>query len=709
MQEQSWQTTIGSQEITLTTGKFAEQAHGSITASAGGTMVLATVVISENKREGIDYFPLMVDYEERLYAAGKIKGSRWVKREGRPTDDAILTARLVDRSIRPLFPKDFYNDIQVIITVLSYDGENGPDILSVLAASAALMQAGAPFNGPIAAARVVKIDGQILINPSIENIGQFQLELVVASSKDKVMMIEAEGDEISESEMLEAIKLAFQESQNAIAIQEIMKGEPFKLAQSAPVTDETMPSEEETQKAVYEHAYNKIQTILNQGPSRTDRKKQLHELSIELSNALLENYDQKQVLVFFDKLVEKTVRANILTNNARPDGRLLDEIRPITVEVGLLPRTHGSGLFTRGQTQSLTIATLGAPGEVQMIETMEEEGEKRFMHHYNFPPFSTAETKPIRSTSRREIGHGALAEKALARMIPSREDFPYTIRLVSEILSSNGSSSMAATCASTLALMDAGVPISKPIAGVAMGLITDSESENYKILTDIQGLEDFSGDMDFKVAGSAEGITAIQMDTKIAGLSMEIIQKTLHQAQMARMKILQIMLATIPEPRADISQYAPRITAIKIDPTKIGDVIGPGGKMINKIIEECGGKGMSSIDIDEDGTVMVSSTDSEMSKKAIQMIEGIVKEVEVGEIYEGPVIQIIADRMTKKEIGAIVQILPNREGMVHISEISNKRVERVSSELKIGQIVKVKVMGVDKERGRIGLSIKALL
>ncbi|EKD23124.1 MAG: hypothetical protein ACD_83C00044G0003, partial [uncultured bacterium] len=526
--------------------------------------------------------------------------------------------------------------------------------------------------------------------------------------KDKVMMIEAEGDEISESEMFEAIKLAYRESQNAIAIQEVMKGEPFKISRKTPAADATMPSEEETQKAVSEYAIDKIQAILNQGPSRVDRKKQLSELSIEVSEALLEKYDQKLVTALFDKLVEKTVRANILTNSARPDGRQLDEIRPITVEVGLLPRTHGSGLFTRGQTQSLTIATLGAPGEVQMIETMEEEGEKRFMHHYNFPPFSTAETKPIRGTSRREIGHGALAEKALVRMLPPREDFPYTIRLVSEILSSNGSSSMAATCASTLALMDAGVPITKPISGIAMGLVTDKESDNYKILTDIQGLEDFSGDMDFKVAGSDQGITAIQMDTKIAGLSMQIIQETLEQAQVARMKILQIMLATIPEPRADISQYAPRITAIKIDPTRIGDVIGPGGKMINKIIEECGGKAVSSIDIDEDGTVMVSSTDPEMSKKAIQMIEGIVKEVEVGEIYEGPIIQIIADRMTKKEIGAIVQILPNREGMVHISEISNKRVERVSSELKIGQVVKVKVMGVDKERGRIQLSIKAL-
>lgn len=707
MQEQSWQTKIGSQEITLSTGKFAEQAHGSITATAGGTIVLATVVIAKTKRDEIDYFPLLVDYEERLYAAGKIKGSRWVKREGRPTDDAILTARLVDRSIRPLFPKDFYHDIQVIITVLSYDEKNNPDILSVLAASAALLQSGAPFNGPIAASRVAKIDGQLIVNPTVLNTGQFQLDLVVACTKDKVMMIEAEGDEIGEAEMLKAIKIAHQESQNAISVQEVIKGEPFQVLDIIS-KDSAAPSKQEIESLISQYAKSKIQSIFNQVADRPDRKKQLETLEQEVISQFSSNNDQKIIGKFFDKLVENVVRENILTNQTRPDGRQLDEIRPITAEVGLLPRTHGSGLFTRGQTQSLTIVTLGAPGEVQMIETMEEEGEKRFMHHYNFPPFSTAEAKPVRGASRREIGHGALAEKALVRMMPAREDFPYTIRLVSEILSSNGSSSMAATCASTLALMDAGVPIKKPVAGVAMGLITDPESANFQILTDIQGLEDFAGDMDFKIAGSAQGITAIQMDTKIAGLSMEIINQTLNQAQTARLKILQIIEKTIPEPRADISPYAPRITAIKIDPTKIGDVIGPGGKMINKIIEECGGKAVSSIDIDEDGTVMVSSTDSAMSKKAIQMIEGITKEVEIGEVYEGEVVQIIADRNTGKEIGAIVKILPNKEGMVHISEISPERIDRVSSVLKIGQIIKVKVLGIDKERGRIQLSIKAI-
>lgn len=708
MEVKKWTTTIDDKQILLETGKLAEQAHGSITATAGGTVVLATVVIAEEAKENAEFFPLLVEYEERLYAAGKIKGSRWVKREGRPSDEAVLTARLVDRSIRPLFPKDFYHDIQVIITVLSYDEENDPDVLAVLAVSAALIQAGAPFAGPIAASRIIKVDGKLLVNPSLKDVppSSIDLDLIVASTADRVMMIEAGANEISETEMEQAIKLAYKSSLEAIKIQKEITSAKLKI-KSATRAGENLPTKEETLAAVESIAREKIEEITREF-DRVIRKQRLDDFEEEVLNNFEGTHKDIYVKDSFSRLVEKSVRQRILKEDSRPDGRQLTELRPISCEVGLLPRTHGSGLFSRGQTQALTIVTLGAPGEVQMIETMEEEGEKRYMHHYNFPPFSTGEAKPIRSTSRREIGHGALAERALINLIPSKESFPYTIRLVSEILSSNGSSSMAAVCGSTLALMDAGVPITKPVAGIAMGLVTDRDDlTKFKVLTDLQGIEDFAGDMDFKVAGTADGITAIQMDTKIAGLSFEIINQTLEQALTGRKQILSIMQQTIPEPRAQISQYAPRITAIKIDPTKIGDIIGPGGKMINKIIEGCGGREIISIDIDEDGTVMVSSTNTAMSEKAIDIIENITREIEIGQIYTGPVVQIIADRNTRQEIGAIVEIAPNKQGMVHISEIDNQRIARVSDVLKIGQEVKVKVLGIDRERGRIQLSIKA--
>jgi len=697
MNKDTFTTKIGGKEVIIETGRLAQLASGSVTVKCGDTVVLATAVVSMEAKEDIDYFPLLVDYEERLYAAGKISGSRFIKREGRPSDRAILTFRLIDRPIRPLFPKNYRNDVQVIITVLSFDGENDPDVLAIIAASAALSQTMAPFEGPVSAVRVGLIDGKLVANPSEKDMENSTLDLVVAGTKDKVMMIEAGAKEVSEKDFIEAVKFGHKELQPGIEVQKDLIAETKHSVEEAGES----PIIQDIKKYLGEKISKAVQ--------EADKLKREESLSLFEADVLKNfegNYKQNELKNTFDALVEKEVRKAIIEKGLRPDGRKLDEIRPISIEVGLLPRTHGSGLFTRGQTQVLSIVTLGAPGEEQIIETMEEEGTKRYMHHYNFPPFSTGEVRPIRSVSRREIGHGALAERALIPVIPDKETFPYTVRVVSEVLASNGSSSMASTCGSTLALMDAGVPIKAPVAGIAMGLMTTEDSDKYKILTDIQGIEDFAGDMDYKVTGTKDGITAVQLDTKLKGLEIKLLEEATGEARKAIDILLEKIAAIIAAPRAELSQYAPRITSVRIDAEKIGELIGPGGKNIRKLIEECGGPEIISIDIEDDGLVMISSIDAEMAKKAEDLILGQTKEPQIGEIYEGPVIQIMKDRMRGTEIGAIVQILPNKDGMVHISQIAPERIEKVSDKVKVGDVVKVKVVDVDKEKGRISLSMK---
>jgi len=699
MKSQKFKINLAGRDFVVETGKMAGQADGAVTVQYGGTIVLATVVATGETREGVDFFPLLVDYEERLYAAGKISGSRFIKREGRPSDEAVLTCRLIDRPIRPLFPKTYRNDVQVIITVLSIDHENDPDIVALNAASLALMISPAPFEGPVGAVRIGMIDGKFVLNPTISQMETSTLDLVVASTNERVMMIEANAKEVTEEEMEKAIAYAKKSALEIIKMQESI-AKKLKVEKREIIADNL-----EIEKDVQVFIGKKIDNVMKL-VDEEKRKVELNKFETEVLENFEGNYKQIELKTQFDKLVKKAVRNAILDKSIRPDGRKLDEIRPIDIEVGLLPRTHGSALFTRGQTQALTIATLAGPGLQQTIETMTEEGEKRYMHHYNFPPYSTGEVRPMRGAGRREIGHGALAEKALVPVLPSKEEFPYTIRLVSEILSSNGSSSMASTCGSTLALMDAGVPIKKPVAGIAMGLITSDDGKKYKILTDLQGLEDFGGDMDFKVTGTRDGITAIQLDTKIKGLSDEMVKDTLEQAKVARFIILDKMQKVIDAPRKELSPFAPRIITLKINPEKIGDVIGPGGKMINKIITDCGGKEMVTIDIEEDGTVTIASPDLNSAQKAKVCVESITRDIELGKIYEGTVESIQRDRMRGGEIGAIVEIAPGKTGMVHISEVSDQRIPTVSSVLNPGDKVKVKVLAIDRDRGRIALSIK---
>lgn len=698
MKEEIFTTKFGGRDLTISTGKLATLSSGSVVVRYGDTVVLATAVVAAEPREDVDFFPLLVDYEERLYAAGKISGSRFIKREGRPSEAAVLACRLIDRPIRPLFPKNFKNDVQIVITVLSFDAENDPDVISIIAASAALSRSTAPFEGPVAATRVASIDGQLVINPTLAELEKSSLDLVVAGTAQKILMLEAGAKEVDEKTMLEAIKFGLDELLPALEVQKKI------LTQDKQTIEDT--GEPQIVQEIKKYLGKKLAKAVYE-IDKTKREEQISAFEKEVLDNFEGNYKQIDLKSAFGQVLEKEVRQAILTKEIRPDGRKIDEIRPINIEVGLLPRTHGSGLFTRGQTQVLSIVTLGPPSEEQVIETMEEEGTKRFMHHYNFPPFSTGEVRPMRSASRREIGHGALAERALLSVLPSREDFPYTIRVVSEVLSSNGSSSMASTCGSTLALMDAGVPLSSPVAGIAMGLVMSEDGQQYKILTDIAGIEDFAGDMDFKIAATKKGITAIQLDTKMKGLEIEILEEALMRSRRANDEILEKITDVIAEPRKELSPYAPRIKTIVIPQDKIGDVIGPGGKTIRKIIEDCGGKEVTTIDIDDDGTVTIASTDAKMGEKAIACVEGLTREVKVGEIYEGPVVSIVKDRLRGTEIGAIVQILPNQDGMVHISQISENRINRIEDVLKIGQIVKVKVMEIDRDRGRVSLSIRA--
>ncbi len=708
-QVKTFSTEVAGRELIVEVGKLAKQAHGACTVRYGDTVVLATVVSAPEPREGVDYFPLMVDYEERLYAAGKIKGSRFIKREGKATDEAVLTARLVDRSIRPLFKETTRKDVQVVITVLSVDNSNDPDIMALLAASVALAISPVSWAGPIGGIRVGRINGEWVLNGSYEAREKSDFDLVVAGDENGVIMIEAGGKQVLEKDFSEAIAFGHKHLKKQIAfINDIVKevGRPKNVE----VLD---PEAEEVRKMVEQKVHDFLATKdLNQvfKPQKDATKEASKVVRAELEQVLKDDNKVSKEgramgMAYFDLALELAARKLVIEKDVRVDGRKIDEIRALNSEVSILPRTHGSGLFTRGETQVLSIVTLGAPGDEQTLDTMEETGKKRYMHHYNFPGFSVGEVKPMRFPSRREVGHGALAEKALEPVLPPRESFPYTIRVVSEVLESNGSSSQASVCGSALALMDAGVPITKPVAGVAMGLITDpNKPENYRILTDIQGIEDHAGDMDFKVAGTEAGITAIQLDIKLGNISLAVVEETLSKARLARLKILENMAGAIKEPRAELSQYAPRIISLTIDPEKIRDVIGSGGKIINEIIAACD----VAIDIEDSGLVMITGHGMEGVEKAKAWVEGIVKEFEVGEEIEGDVLRIVSDKNGGGEIGAIVDLGHGRDGMIHISEVNYQRIERVSDYLKEGQRVKVKIVSVDKEKGRVGLSIKAL-
>jgi polyribonucleotide nucleotidyltransferase len=689
-----FETTLAGRPLRIETGKLAKQANGAVLVHYGETVVLATVTASKEPRE-LDFFPLTVNYEERLYAVGKIPGG-FIKREGRPSEKAILASRLIDRPIRPLFHEGFRNEVQVVDIVMSVDQDCAPEIAAMIGTSAALTLSDIPFDGPIAGVIVGRVDGEFVINPTVEQAEKSDMHLVVAGTKDAIVMVEAGAKEVPESVMLEAIMFGHEEIKRLVAWQEEMRAEAGKPKMEVQFHE----VDPEIDRIVREYATEKLKMAIRteEKLAREDAiesvKQETREYFLAQNPELTEAQisDINEVLY---NIVKEEVRRAIIFEGIRPDGRALDEIRPITCEVGILPRTHGSGLFTRGQTQALSICTLGALGDVQILDGLEIEETKRFMHHYNFPPFSVGEARPLRAPSRRDIGHGALGERALEPVIPSEEEFPYTIRLVSEVLESNGSTSQASICGSTMALMDAGVPIKAPVAGVAMGLV--AEGDRMAILTDIQGMEDHLGDMDFKVAGTANGVTALQMDIKIKGLSREILEKALEQAHRGRMYILSKMMEAIDKPRKELSKYAPRILTLKIHPDKIREVIGPGGRVINKIIEETGVK----IDIEQDGRIFIATTDQAAGERAREIIEGIVREVEVGAIYNGKVVRI-------EKYGAFVEVLPGKEGLVHISQLSEERVEKTEDVVKVGDELLVKVTEIDPQ-GRINLSRKEAL
>lgn len=678
--------------LTVETGQLAKQANGAVMIRYGDTAVLSTATASKEPKP-LDFFPLTVNYEERLYAVGKIPGG-FIKREGRPSEKAVLASRLIDRPIRPLFADGFRNEVQVISIVMSVDQNCSSEMAAMFGSSLALSVSDIPFEGPIAGVTVGRIDDQFIINPTVDQLEKSDINLVVAGTKDAINMVEAGADEVPEEIMLEAIMFGHEEIKRLIAFQEEIvaavgkEKSEIKLFEIDEELNEKVKAlaEEDLLKAIQVHEKHAREDAIN-----------------EVKNAVVakfedEEHDEdtiKQVKQILSKLVKNEVRRLITEEKVRPDGRGVDQIRPLSSEVGLLPRTHGSGLFTRGQTQALSVCTLGALGDVQILDGLGVEESKRFMHHYNFPQFSVGETGPMRGPGRREIGHGALGERALEPVIPSEKDFPYTVRLVSEVLESNGSTSQASICASTLAMMDAGVPIKAPVAGIAMGLV--KSGEHYTVLTDIQGMEDALGDMDFKVAGTEKGVTALQMDIKIEGLSREILEEALQQAKKGRMEILNSMLATLSESRKELSRYAPKILTMTINPDKIRDVIGPSGKQINKIIEETGVK----IDIEQDGTIFISSTDESGNQKAKKIIEDLVREVEVGQLYLGKVKRI-------EKFGAFVEIFSGKDGLVHISELALERVGKVEDVAKIGDEILVKVTEIDKQ-GRVNLSRKAVL
>jgi polyribonucleotide nucleotidyltransferase len=681
---------VADADVIFETGRLATQAGGAVLARTGDTVLLATATAAEQPREAVDFFPLNVDYEERLYAAGRIPGS-FFRREGKPSEEAILLCRLVDRPLRPLFPKGARNEVHVVITALSSDCENQIDILAINAASAALMISGIPFAGPIGAVRVGLINDQLVINPLASQMKESALDLRVAGTEDAILMVEAGANEVPEARLLEALRVGHEAIQDLIRVQREMAAQVGKPPMSFTIS-EVSP---EVRTKVSEYLNGRIAPVL--GGSKKENEQVLKQLREELVQHFAEDETMppQEVLQAFEEELRRVVRERILYEGIRPDGRAPTEIRPIYCEVGLLPRTHGSGLFMRGETQVLTITTLGTPREEQTLDTLGPQETKRYMHHYNFPPYSTGEVGRMGSPSRRAIGHGALAERALLPVIPSEDEFPYTLRLVSEVLSSNGSTSMASVCGSTLSLMDAGVPIREPVSGVAMGLVTDGE--RHVVLTDIQGMEDALGDMDFKVAGTRNGVTALQMDIKIRGLSYDLMKEALAQAREARLYVLERMLQTIDKPRPHLSPYAPRIITIHIDPDKIGKVIGPGGKVIRSIQEETGTK----IDIEEDGSVYIASSDSEASERAIEMVRALTEEAQVGKIYTGKVVRIT-------DFGAFVEILPGVDGMVHISQLADYRVPRVEDVVRVGDEIMVMVTSIDPD-GKIRLSRQAVL
>ncbi len=687
----SFSTELGGRTLTIETGKIAKQANGAVLVRYGDTAVVVAVTGTDTPREGVDFFPLTVDFEEKMYAVGKIPGG-FLRREGRPAETAILTSRLIDRPIRPMFPEGYHNDVQIVCTAVSVDPDNAPDIPAMIGASAALSISDIPFEGPIAGVRVGLIDGQFIVNPTVEQAKISLLNLAVAGTKDAILMVEAGAKEVSEEVMLDAIWFAHGEIKKLVEWQEGIQKEVGKPKMEVPVY--TPPAELVAEIKTY--GEDKLKAALMDADKK-HREKMVDEVKEEIASHFAEKYPDNGVDVAYitQKLIKSVVRHTISVDKIRPDGRALDEIRPISCEVGLLSRPHGCSLFTRGQTQVLNCLALAPLREAQTLDGLGTEVSKRYIHHYNFPPYSVGETKPLRSPGRREIGHGALAERALLPVIPSEEEFPYAIRLVSEVLESNGSSSMASVCASTLSLMDAGVPIKAPVSGVAMGLV--KEGEHYTILTDIQGLEDALGDMDFKVAGTSKGITAVQMDIKVDGLTKEILQAALAQAKKGRAFILQKMLECIPEPRKELKPYAPKITTIHIDPDKIKDVIGPGGKMIKKIVEESGAQ----IDIEEDGTVYVAAANSEAADAAIKTIKEITAVPEIGKIYTGKVTRIM-------NFGAFVEFMPGHEGLVHISQLAKERVAKVEDVVNIGDEIVVKLVEIDA-KGRMNLSRKAAL
>ncbi|MFA5359941.1 MAG: polyribonucleotide nucleotidyltransferase [Patescibacteria group bacterium] len=709
MNEQTFSCEWLGRTLTIKTGKLARQADAAVTVQYGDTSVLATVVEAKQEREGIDFFPLMVEFEERLYAAGLIKGSRWVKREGRPSEEAVLTGRMIDRSIRPLFNPDSKKDIQVIITVLSADGKNDYDIVSLVAASAALSIAGLDWKGPIAGIRVGRVEGKYIFNPTYEERLISDMDVIVAGTNKKVVMIEADGKEIVEADMIDAINVGQKNLQGAIDLIKEMQKNVTVIKK--PEAKKLITQDEAEAKKEMDKIFDLAKDWLNKNIpvilfdkthyTKGERKSAVAAIKQGLDQNLFDqNIEKSKRAAAISHLVEEMVEAEvtraILKDKKRVDGRKLDEIRNLSAEVSILPRIHGSGLFNRGETQVLSITTLGAPGMEQSLEGLEGVGTKRYMHHYNFPPFSVGEAKQTRSLGRREIGHGALAEKALVPVLPTKEEFPYTVRVVSETLGSNGSSSMASTCGSSLALMDAGVPIKKAVAGIAMGLASNEDMSEWEILTDIQDLEDGQGGMDFKITGTTDGITAIQLDTKTDGLTEEIVEKTINQAKKARLQVLDAMNKAIDKPRADLSPYAPRITSFRIDPERIGEVIGTGGKVINEIIAATG----VSIDIDDDGLVMVCGTDAAKVTEAVDWVKNLIRDFKAGEIFKGKVVRLM-------DFGAFIQLTPNKDGMAHVSELAPYRVGRPSDFVNIGDEVMVKIIEVD-DQGRINLTLKGL-
>ena len=685
---QSFQCEVGGRTLIIQTGKLATQATSSVTVTYGETVVLVTLCIAPAPREGTDFLPLTIEYEERLYAAGKIPGG-FIRREGRPSQEATLASRLTDRPLRPLLPKTWRREIQIINTVLSADQENDPDLLAIIGSSTVLAMSEIPFDGPVGAVRIGYINDEMVLNPTLAQLEGSELDLTVVSTKDNIAMVEAGAKEVAEDIVLDAIKFAHMANQAIIKLQEEIRQAYGKPKEAAPI-HEINP---ETLAAVRQFTDAKLKTALFQADKQT-RQTHMDALQKEITDSLGEKYPKSEVLDVFDKEVRKLIRSSILEKGQRVSGRAVNELRTITCEAGILPRTHGTGLFNRGLTQVLCIATLGSLRQEQQLDGLGIEESKRFLHHYNMPPFATGEAKRIGNPGRREIGHGALAERALIPVMPKSEDFPYTIRLVSEVLSSNGSTSMASTCAATLALMDAGIPIKKPVAGISIGLVS-GDNNKFVLLTDIEGIEDNYGDMDFKVAGTTEGITAIQLDTKLKGLPFSIFAETLENAKITRLKILDVMQQTIAAPRPEVSRYAPRMYKMKIDVDKIGAVIGSGGKTIRAITEET----KATIDIEDDGTVIIGSSDEASARRAIEIVEGLTKEIEVGTIYTGKVTRLLP-------FGAFVEILPGKEGMIHISELADHRVATIEDEVKVGDEVTAKV--IRNEDGKIALSRKAV-